>query len=477
MGFFTLRPPVKLGTRIAATTLIAILAVQALNAVVFFLLPPPPMPVYSAHAVIETIEEIAQAVFAANKTERPELVKRLAAQNTLHIRWQSSMEPLPPGPPDEPGPRSETLDRVRASLAESLKEKVRAVTVRCRGGPAGPDYRRDRMPPEFKPLAGPIGPNEGDLLLFGGFEIAIEGLDGSWLITEPQWQPRLAGFLRPWIVTVIGALILVSALSAFVARRSIRRLDRLVEAAQKLGRTRNAPPISTAGLNEFGVIAEALNEMQARVQQFLDDRTQMLAAISHDLRTSLTRLRLEAEELPESDAKERLIFDVNEMEHMISATLTFAGDDLKKEPHQRVDLAALLISLCDGFSDRGQSAEYAGPNHAYLFCQAVAMKRAFDNLIGNAIKYGSRANITLTTADGSALVSISDCGPGIPPEKFELAFRPFCRLETSRNRESGGVGLGLTIARDIVRAHGGDIKLRNRPEGGLQVLVRLPAIV
>jgi len=270
---------------------------------------------------------------------------------------------------------------------------------------------------------------------------------------------------------------LVSVLSAFTATRSLRPLDRLVEAAQKLGRTREATAIDTDGLNEFGIIADALNEMQSRIKQFLDERTQMLAAISHDLRTSLTRLRLEAEDLPESDTKVRLISDVNEMERMISATLTFAGDDLKKEPQQRVDLAALIISLCDSLSDHGQPADYNGPNHAYLLCQPVAMKRAFDNLIGNAVKYGSRASVTMTVDGGWALVSIADVGPGIPSDKVELAFRPFRRLETSRNRETGGVGLGLPIARDIIRAHGGEIVLRNRPEGGLEVLVRLPTVV
>ena len=176
--------------------------------------------------------------------------------------------------------------------------------------------------------------------------------------------------------------------------------------------------------------------MQSRIKQFLNERTQMLAAISHDLRTSLTRLRLEAEDLPESETKNRLIFYMSEMERMISATLTFAGDELKSEPQQRVDLAALLISLCDSFSDHGQPADYNGPNHAYLLCQPVAMKRAF----------------------------------------VELAFRPFRRLETSRNRETGGVGLGLPIARDIIRAHGRQISLQNLPEGGLEVMVRLPTV-
>ena len=476
MRFFALRPPVRLGTRIAAMTLIALLAVQAFNAAAFFLLPPPPMTVYSARWLIEKIGEAVPAIFATEEAERPLLAEQAGAQDNLRIRWQRSPVQTQP----DPGHGPSILDRVRASLEKDLQEKVRTVIVRDHGGPPGPDpYRERHLPPEFmKQLpSGPIAPDESDSSIFGPFEIAIQGLDGSWLSIEPQWQPRFSNFFHPWFVTLIGAVILVSVLSAFTATRSLRPLDRLVEAAQKLGRTRETTPIDAAGLNEFGIIADALNEMQSRIKQFLDERTQMLAAISHDLRTSLTRLRLEAEDLPESETKNRLIFDMNEMERMISATLTFAGDELKSESQQRVDLAALLISLCDSFSDRGQPANYSGPNHAYLVCQPVAMKRAFDNLIGNAIKYGSRASVTVMIEDNSVLVSITDAGPGIPLEKVELAFRPFRRLETSRNRETGGVGLGLPIARDIIRAHGGEITLRNRPEGGLEVLIQLPTVV
>ncbi len=471
MGFFALRPPVRLGTRIAAMTLIALLAVQAMNAAIFLLLPPPQMPVYSARWLIEKIEETVPAIFAAQEADRPHLAEQAETQDNLRIRWRPSNQIQP----EPPAYSSLVLDRVRASLEKGLGEKVRAVIVKEHGFPLGPDHLDDRhLPPELRKQL-PPGPIEAnDTLLFGHFEILIQGLDGSSVSIEPQWRPRFLSFLHPWFVTLIGAVILVWALSTFTATRSLRPLDRLVEAAEKLGRTREATPIDAAGLNEFGIIADALNDMQSRIKQFIDERTQMLAAISHDLRTSLTRLRLEAEDLPESETKDRLLSDMHEMERMISATLTFAGDDLKKEPQQRVDLAALLISLCDGFSDRGQEAEYGGPNHAHLLCQPVAMKRAFDNLIGNAIKYGSRASVTLKHCDGLLLVSVSDSGPGIPPEKVELAFRPFRRLEPSRNRESGGVGLGLPIARDIIRAHGGEITLRNRPEGGLEVLVQLP---
>ena len=474
MGFFALRPPVRLGTRIALMTLIALLAVQAMNAAIFFLLPPPHLPVYGALWLIEKIEESVPPIFAAQDSDRPRLAEQAGAQDNLRIRWRPSNQiQLEP-----PTYAFSILDRIQVSLENDLRDKVRTVVVRQHGGPPGPvPFDGRPVPPEFKKQQLPERPiklDESESVLFGHFEVLIQGLDESWVSIEPRWRPRFSSFMHPWFITLIGAVILVSALSALTATRSLRPLNRLIEAAERLGRTRETTAIDARGLNEFGIIADALNEMQTRIKQFLDERTQMLAAISHDLRTSLTRLRLEAEELPESQTKNRLIVDVSEMERMISATLSFAGNELKSEPQQRVDLAALLISLCDSFSDYGQPADYSGPNHANLFCQPVAMKRAFDNLIGNAIKYGSRASVTLTLENGALIVSITDDGPGIPPDKVELAFRPFQRIETSRNRETGGVGLGMPIARDIIRAHGGEISLRNRPEGGLEVLVRLP---
>jgi signal transduction histidine kinase len=470
MAALSFMPRLRLGTRIAATLLVALLAVQALNAAAFFLLPRPEISVHSARWLIGKIEETASAIFAASGAERQALASQADAQNDLRIHWRNDAFE-----PHRHTPHSHVLDRVEATLERDLAGKVHAVIVQDRGGPPGPGpHRNERRPPSGFDKSGPIGADEADVFIFGDFEIALQGLDGGWLLFEPEWRPGFAYFLRPWFVSLVGAVVLVSAISALMTRRFVHRLDRLVEAAQKMGLSRETTPIEPAGLDEFGVIASALNEMQARIKQFIDDRTQMLAAISHDLRTSLTRLRLEAEELPESATKNQLIADMIEMERMISATLTFAGDDLKNEPQSRVDLGALLISLCDSYFDCGMLAEYTGPNHAHIHCQPVAMKRAFDNLIGNAIKYGLRARVGLSVESGSVAVSVCDDGPGIPLDQVELAFRPFRRLEQSRNRESGGVGLGLTIARDIIRSHGGEILLQNRPEGGLEALVRLP---
>ena len=236
-------------------------------------------------------------------------------------------------------------------------------------------------------------------------------------------------------------------------------MERLTGSARNFGRTRKAVPIDPAGLQEFAVIARAMNEMQDSIKRFIDDRTHMLAALSHDLRTNLTGLLLDAEEVTGGDSKNRLIAGLEDIERVISATLAFAGDDLKSEPPQMIDLAALLISLCDSFSDRNCHVSYSGPDHLCAICQPVAIKRAFTNLIDNAVKYGGCARVRLWLASDAAAISIADDGPGIPLDKTELAFRPFGRLDYARNRESGGVGLGLTIARDIVQSHGGEIRL------------------
>ena len=247
MGFFALKPPAMLGTRIAAMTLIALLAVQAMNAAAFLLLPHPEMPVYSARRLIEKVEEAVPAIFAAQETERQLLAEQAGVKNNLRIRWQLSKDQIQLHPPTY---ASSVLDRVPASLEKDFREKVRTVVVLEHGGPRGPDHHGYRhLPPEFRKQlpSGPIEPNESDSPLFGPFEILIQGLDGGWASIEPQWHPRFSSFLHPWFVTLIGAVILVSVLSAFTATRSLKSLHRLVEAAEKLGRTREATAIDAAG--------------------------------------------------------------------------------------------------------------------------------------------------------------------------------------------------------------------------------------
>ena len=200
----------------------------------------------------------------------------------------------------------------------------------------------------------------------------------------------------------------------------------------------------------------------------------MIAAIAHDLGTPITRLRLRAEYVEDEEQHKKMLADLHEMEEMIAATLAFARDDGASEPREIFDLNSLLQSICDDISDSGYTVEFLpGGRLPYAF-RLVALRRAFTNLLNNAVTYGEKAHLSVEDRSDAIVVRIDDDGPGIPEELHEEVFKPFRRLETSRSRETGGTGLGLTVARTIIRAHGGDIVLSNRTEGGLRVEVTLP---
>ena len=201
----------------------------------------------------------------------------------------------------------------------------------------------------------------------------------------------------------------------------------------------------------------------------------MLAAISHDLGTPITRLRLRAEFVDDEEQRKKMLADLDDMEKMVSLALSFARDEAASEPHAMVDLRTLLQRVCDDVADAGHGITLdIGDDAVPYGCRPAALRRALTNLIDNAIKYGRQARVSLKNDQQGVLVRIDDNGPGIPEELQEEVFRPFRRLEASRSRETGGTGLGLTIARTTIRAHGGDITLTNRSEGGLRVEVWLP---
>jgi signal transduction histidine kinase len=224
--------------------------------------------------------------------------------------------------------------------------------------------------------------------------------------------------------------------------------------------------------------AAAFNGMASNIRRFVADRTQMLAAIGHDLRTPITRLRLRAEFLEDEEQQRRMLADLAEMEAMIAATLAFARDDAAAEPATAVDLAALARTVLDEAADAtpelAEQIAYAGPEHLVVALRPLAMKRALGNLVANALKYGAAARLTLDPRGAGAVIAIEDDGPGIPDAALEEVFQPFRRIEGSRNRETGGTGLGLTIARSILRAHGGEVTLHNREGRGLRVVATLP---
>lgn len=304
------------------------------------------------------------------------------------------------------------------------------------------------------------------------FAVQLPG--GEWLAIEPKSDGLEFARLIRNLLMPLTVVLLICGLSVWVARSVVRPLTDLSAAAERLGREREPTPLGTYGSPELDAIAGSFNEMQHRLKRFVDDRLQMVAAISHDLRTPLTRLRLSAEYLPDPEQRRLVLADIDDMEAIVNSTLTFASQQLNREPMGTVDLASLLISICDTASDAGCAVSYAGPDHAHASCQPVALRRALANLIDNGCKYATSVRVTLAAGPEDLRIVVADDGPGIPPDQVQAALRPFVRLETSRNRATGGTGLGLTIADEVIRAHRGTLAFAAAAPHGLEVTVTLP---
>jgi signal transduction histidine kinase len=219
--------------------------------------------------------------------------------------------------------------------------------------------------------------------------------------------------------------------------------------------------------------AEAFNLMQARLQRFVEDRTRTLAAIGHDLRTPITSLRLRAEFVADDEMREKMLSTIDELRSMTEAALAFSSNEVLREGTRHVDLTALVESLCDDLVELGQDIGFVEAAKVDYRCRPDSLKRAVRNLIENAVRYGERARVGIASTAAHVTIVVEDDGPGIPPDKLEQVFSPFFRVESSRNRQTGGIGLGLSIARDVARHHGGDITLVNTGRG-LRATIILP---
>lgn len=469
--------PDRIVWRIAVTVVLALVAVQAVTFGSATLLRPGPVPLYSARWLGERTIAIVDAVLAVPIDRRVEAVQsepiRALGGEWLEISWQPSR----PAVLDD----SETWQfrGMPRLMARILGDRVASVHVRRlrsgqRGLVGGPRFVE--IPIERVPLPGDVGPAPGDLPIPGLFALFIEARDGTWLtIAAPRpWQEELRlPIIALWLLVIA---LLVALISFVAARRIVVPLEGLADAARRFGTDRNAPALAERGPREARIITKAFNEMRERIGKFVGDRTQMIAAISHDLRTPLTRMRLRAEYVSDPVHKEKMLADIAEMEAMIAATLDFAAEDINKEQATATDIAALVNSVCDDAADSGGDVSFAGPAPVVLRGQPTALKRAFANLIGNAVRHGGSARVTLADAPDKVGVIIEDDGPGIPEHQLDQVFQPFYRLDASRNRATGGAGLGLAVARTVVRAHGGDITLANRKPRGLAVAVSLPKL-
>ena len=316
----------------------------------------------------------------------------------------------------------------------------------------------------------------GLALGFGAFrdlQIAMPLRDGPWLNFETALPETGPAFSRQFVVSMAVMAIIILGVSIWVVRRVTAPLSSLAAAAERLGRDVSAPALPETGTIETRQASRAFNDMQVRLRNLIENRTRLLAAISHDLRTPLTLLRLRAENVEDQQERDKMLSTIAEMDSMIEATLKFARDETVTEPPRATDLAALLQSIADDMSDAGLPVTMAPTEPLIYECRPNALKRALTNLIDNAIKYGKSALITVHAVSKGIEITIDDEGPGIPEQELSRVLEPFYRLEHSRNQDTGGIGLGLAIAQSIVQSHGGELILSNRREGGLRAAIRL----
>ena len=438
--------PRSLGGRTALVLLASLVVVQVAGLAIHALDRREALRFAQARDIALRVMTIYRTVALTDPATRADVVRAIDAREDVTVRLDPAppVSALPPAPPD---------------LQRALRVNMQLV-------PMPPGER----PHDFVWLGGPSA---------GRVTVGIRLPSGTWLnVTLPMPPVR-------WLLsgTFLVAFLLMTAAAAGLTLWAVRRLTApattLAAAAERLGRDVNAPPLPEDGPAEVAQAAAAFNTMAARIRRLLADRNFMLAAIGHDLRTPITRLKLRAEFIEDDELRRKTLIDLDELEAMVSATLAFGRDTLSDEPLTPLDLAELLRTLLDEAADAWPEAterlRYAGPDHLTVTARPLALKRALTNLVGNAVKYGGGARIGLTPGGKrSVTVTVEDDGPGVPPEEAERVFQPFVRLEASRNRETGGVGLGLTIARNICRAHGGDVFLAGRPGGGTRATVILP---
>ncbi len=275
-----------------------------------------------------------------------------------------------------------------------------------------------------------------------------------------------------WFLVLL--VIIATLVSIWTARRIAAPIRQFAAAADRLGLDLTAPPLAVRGPRELRTTIETVNRMQQRIQRFLEDRTQMLAAISHDLRAPLARLRLRAELVADGEQQRKMFDDLDSMNAMIESTLAFARDNARQEPRTLVDLGVLVGDVCEDAGDSGEKVDYSDQRGIDVPCRPTLIRRAVANLVDNAVKYGDGARVKIVHEADRVVIVVDDDGPGIPPDEQEKVFAPFYRREAARSPEKAGVGLGLSIARTVAREHGGDVTLRNRVGGGLSALIELP---
>jgi two-component system OmpR family sensor kinase len=432
--------------QVLGLVIVSLVAAYVISLIILIRMPPPPPEAYRLSEVASALRQLGQTEASEG---RPLLTRAL---------------PRPP--------QRQFMGRRRAEFRDGLArvlgveperivisaEARRPTTVRMRPrmDQAGPDMRRMDDPVIFEP-----------------FKVAIRQEDGQWLTTEPKPSFRWESWQGRIVLTFLLSLLAIAPLAWWFARRLAAPIAAFADAAERLGRDPRAPPLTLSGSAEVQAAVAAFNGMQERLRRYVEDRTAMVGAIAHDLRTPLTRLRFRIEGAPE-DLQAKLAQDIDQMEAMVAATLGFVHDATHTAERTRLELASLVESIIDEAAETGSDATIEPGERIIIEGDPLALRRMVTNLVDNAVKYGSRARGRVFAEHGQAVIEIDDDGPGVRGGEMERVFDPFYRGEPSRSRETGGAGLGLAVVRSIARAHGGDVTLRNRTGGGLTARVSLP---
>lgn len=462
--------PETLFGRITLTLIVGLLSAQVIGAM---LLLENRKGIFQQRFGMQLMQRIVSVVTLVENMAPEERVELPAALSSPGFRVSLSDQPIDIQPNTH---RSDHFERILQSSL-TRHNKVIVAIGRPNQPPLFVERRADRRPHnrdrrmrwhEGEPA--PLNTGRRPIITTTQVELS----DGRWIIFSralpaeiTQWPLRILGYLLILIFSIV-------ALSLFVVRLITRPLAMLSTAADSLGKNIEQPPVPETGSFEVKQAARAFNTMHQRLKRYIEDRNQVLAAVSHDLKTPITRLRLRAETIAPSTLSAKIKEDLSEMEQMVTASLDYLRGTDSQEKAVSVDIHGLLESLQDDMFELGWQFELAAEEILPIKGRPLGLKRCLGNLIENAVRYGTSAKVIFRDSPGKLEIVVTDEGPGIAEQDLEVLFKPFSRGEKSRNRETGGSGLGLGIARNIARAHGGDIMLRNLEPHGLQAIVTLP---
>jgi signal transduction histidine kinase len=430
-GFLNLR---GISGQIAALVVASIVAIHLIITASFLIHRPDQFDPSIGHRH-DQLAAAAQLLGASPQTERPRLLADAA-----HAFPQLDIATLPPGPvPAAEEADSPDLHGLRRHLGK---------TYRVFSLAHGPDGRKVAIAlPDGAMISGKLPPEQWE---------------------RPFWR-------GPWMTTLLFAVICVSLLGLWAARALTAPLSSFAKAAESFSLNGGAAPLPERGPEEIRSVAKALNRMRERITALIDDRTKMLAAISHDLRTPITRMRLRSEFIEDDSQRSRMLHDLDQMRSMLESVLSFLRNDRRLEAMTLVDVASTLQLVTDQFADMGHKVAYDGPQHAMAVVRPDDLHRSVTNLTENAVRFGAEATIRLRLAPDTMTIDVEDDGPGIADERKDVMLEPFVRGDDARNMDDvTGFGLGLSIARAIVLAHGGELSLHDRKPRGLIVRIELP---